>query len=133
MEMEETTTPMAPPQSGGDVQLVREIATPLFTAKGWLKLLGVLMIIEGAVMILTIVGIIICWLPIWVGVLLLRSAGSIEEAQLSGDKFQLVEGMRRLKTVFTIYGVLALLALIAMVIAMIVGGASVFTSALMNS
>ncbi|MBD3349380.1 MAG: hypothetical protein GF400_09335 [Candidatus Eisenbacteria bacterium] len=129
----EETTPTTPPQSGGDVQLIREISTPLFTAKGWLKLLGVLMIIEGALMVLTIVGIIICWLPIWIGVLLLRSAGSIEVAQLSGDKVQFVEAMRRLKTVFTIYGVLALLALIAMVVAMLVGGMGVFTSALMNS
>ena len=131
--MEETTAPTTPPQSGGDVQLVREVAAPLFTAKGWMKFLGVLMILYGAVMVITIVGIVLCWLPIWIGILLIRSAGSLEVAQISGDKFQLIEAMRRLKTYFTIYGVLAILGLIAMVIAMIVGGASVFTSALMNS
>jgi len=112
---------------------VREIAAPLFTAKGWMKLLGVLMILYGAVMVITIVGIVLCWLPIWIGILLIRSAGSLEVAQISGDKFQLIEAMRRLKTYFTIYGVLAILGLIAMVMAMIVGGAGVFTSALMNS
>lgn len=129
----EETTPMTPPQSGGDVQLVREVATPLFMAKGWMKLLGVLMIIEGAIMVITIVGIIVCWLPIWVGILLLRSAGSIEEAQLSGDKFQLMEGMRRIKTIFTIYGVLALIGLVAIVVALFLGGMGAFTTALLNS
>jgi len=129
----EETTPMTPPQSGGNVQLVREVATPLFMAKGWMKLLGVLMIIEGAVMVITIVGIIVCWLPIWVGILLLRSAGSIEEAQLSGDKFQLMEGMRRIKTIFTIYGVLALIGLVAIVVALFLGGMGAFTTALLNS
>jgi len=131
--MMEETTPMTPPQSGGNVQLVREVATPLFMAKGWMKLLGVLMIIEGAVMVITIVGIIVCWLPIWVGILLLRSAGSIEEAQLSGDKFQLMEGMRRIKTIFTIYGVLALIGLVAIVVALFLGGMGAFTTALLNS
>jgi hypothetical protein len=110
------------PQSSPEGALVREISGPLFQAKGWLKLLGVLMIIYGVVMIITIVGIIFCWLPIWMGLLLLKAANGAEMAQASGDKSAIMTTMSKLKTFFTIYGVLALIGLIAMVIALIVGG-----------
>ena len=33
--------------SGGEQQLVREVSAPLFAAKGWMKFLGILMIIYG--------------------------------------------------------------------------------------
>ena len=107
---------------GGDAPLVREISAPLFQAKGWMKLLGVLMIIGGILQAITIVGIIICWLPIWVGVLLLKAASGTELAQMSGSKHELIGVMSKLKTVFTIYGVLALIAILFMVIFLIVGG-----------
>lgn len=110
------------PQGTPEASLVREISGPLFLAKGWLKLLGVLMIIGGIVQAITIVGIIICWLPIWVGVLLLKVASSTEVAQASGSKHELITAMWKLKTVFTIYGVLALIAILLMVIFLIVGG-----------
>ncbi len=125
-------TPSAPPQTGGDVQFVREVSAPLYAARGWMKLLGVLMIIYGAVIVFTIVGIVICWLPIWIGILLLRAASSVEMAQVSGDKFQLVESMSKLKTYFTIYGILALIGLVASAIVLMVGGLGVITSAIMN-
>lgn len=115
-------TPTGVPQTGGDVQFVREVSAPLYSARGWMKFLGVLMIIYGAVMVLTIVGILFCWLPIWIGILLLRAAGSVEMAQLSGDKFQLVESLSKLKTYFTIYGILALIGLIGAVVALMLGG-----------
>ncbi len=125
-------TPSVPPQSGGDVQFVREVSAPLYAARGWMKLVGVLMIIYGALMALTIVGIIVCWLPIWIGVLLLRAASSAEMAQVSGDKFQLVESMTKLKTYFTIYGILALVGLIAAAIALMVGGLGAITELILN-
>ncbi len=125
-------TPSVPPQTGGDVQFVREVSAPLYAARGWMKFLGVLMIIYGALMVLSIVGILICWLPIWIGILLLRAAGSAEMAQLSGDKYQLVEALSKLRTYFTIYGILALIGLVAAAIALMLGGFGVITSALMN-
>ncbi|MFH1502851.1 MAG: DUF5362 family protein [Candidatus Eisenbacteria bacterium] len=126
-------TPGVPPQTGGDVQFVREVSAPLYAARGWMKFLGVLMIIYGALMVLSIVGILICWLPIWIGILLLRAAGSSEMAQISGDKYQLIEALSKLKTYFTIYGILALIGLVAAAIALAVGGFGAITSALLNA
>jgi hypothetical protein len=93
-------------------QIVKELSTDLFKAKGWMKLIGVLSIIQGILMIFTLWGVIICWLPIWMGILLNRSAGRIEMAYLNGDRAMSREGMQNLQKYFTINGVLALISVI---------------------
>ena len=127
------TTPSVPPQTGGDVQFVREISAPLYASRGWMKFLGVLMIISGAFMIITVVGIVIGWLPIWIGILLLRAAGSVEMAQLSGDKYQLVESLSKLRTFFTICGVLTLIQLVLLAIVLLAGGFGTIMSLLASA
>ena len=39
--------------------LIKEVSTPVYQSRGWMKLIGVLMIIGGVLYALTIVGIII--------------------------------------------------------------------------
>jgi hypothetical protein len=89
-----------------------------------MKFLGVLMIIYGILLIFPLVTIIICWLPIWIGVILFRAATAVEAAQVSGSKMELYTALTKLKTYFTIYGVLALLGIVIGVIAMFIGGMS---------
>ncbi len=38
--------------------LVREISLPLYQAQGWMKFLGIVMIVQGVLTALTIIGII---------------------------------------------------------------------------
>jgi hypothetical protein len=92
-------------------QLVREISLPLFQVKGWLKLLGVVMIVQGILTAFTIIGIIFAWLPIWLGVLLFQAASATEAAQASGDRLQLMSSLNKLKMYFIINGVLMLISL----------------------
>ena len=57
-----------------------------FSAKNmsvWVKLMGILNIIGGALSALTIVGIIIAWAPIWMGVLLFQAGSRADEAQVA--------------------------------------------------
>jgi hypothetical protein len=91
---------------------VREVSLPLYGSKGWIKFLGILMIIYGVLVALSIVGIIIAWLPIWLGVLLSKTANNIERAHLSGDKMAMIKAQNSLNTYFTVYGVLALIGII---------------------
>lgn len=100
--------------------LVREVSLPLFSSKGWIKFLGILMILYGAFLVLTIVGVIIAWLPIWLGILLNQTANRIEQAQISGDIASMVKSQNSLSTFFTVYGVLALIGIIGAVIGIIV-------------
>ena len=74
--------------------------------------MGVIFIISGALNALSIVGIIIAWLPIWQGVLLLQSAGAIEQAYLSGNRNEMTRSLSKLKTYFIIMGVLTLIGII---------------------
>ena len=106
-------------------EIIREISLPLYLSKGWLKLIGVLTIIYGVICALTIFGLIIACLPIWMGVLLFKTGSEIEIAKLEGDKQHLLNSMWKLKTYFTICGVLALIGLIALGIGLIVAGGTI--------
>lgn len=101
---------------------IRTVSTPLYNAKGWMKLVGVMMIIYGALTALSIIGIIIAWLPIWMGVLLFQSAGAAEMAYQAEDDAALVRALGKLRTYFTIMGVLTLIGIILMVVGILFGG-----------
>jgi hypothetical protein len=58
------------------------------------------------------VGILFAWLPIWVGVVLLQSASSIERAHLTGSKEVLFDSLGKLKMYFMIQGVTTLIGLV---------------------
>ena len=108
--------------------VIRELSMPIYQSKGWLKLLGVMMIIQGVITGLTIVGIIICWLPIWLGVLLFQAASSVETAQMTGNKPDLVQSLGKLKTYFVINGVLTLVMLIGVGLFALFAGAGILAT-----
>lgn len=101
--------------------IVRELSEPLAASKGWMKLLGVVFIIQGALAAITIIGIIIAWLPIWIGILLMQSAGAIEQAQATGDEAQFRRSMDKLRTYFVILGILILISIALMVLGIFSG------------
>ena len=118
--------------TGGDEHLIKEMVGPLYGAKGWMKFLGVLMIIYSIFIVIVTfgIGIIIAWLPFWIGLILFKAAGSVELAATSGSKPALLEAMRKLKTYFTIYGILALIGIVIGVVMMIVFGTTAILSGL---
>ena len=110
--------------------LVSELSTPIYQAKFWMKLVGVTMILLGILYALTIVGIIVAWLPIWMGVLLFQAASNAEQANMSGDQAALFTSLGKLKTYFTIMGVMMLLSIILMVVSVFLGvGAGIMAGA----
>ena len=103
---------------------IKTLSGTLYAGKGWMKLVGVMMIIYGALAVLTIVGILFAWLPIWMGVLLFQSAGAIERAYLAEDEVALQLSLAKLKTYFTITGVLTLIGLVGFLFMFLLGGAA---------
>jgi hypothetical protein len=91
--------------------VIKEVSIPLYQARGWMKLLGILNIIGGVLAALSIVGIIIAWLPIWMGVILYQAGSSSEQAYFNGDKYSMTKSLNQLKLYFTINGILALLGI----------------------
>ncbi len=108
--------------------LIKEISTPVYQSRGWMKFVGVLLIITGVFYALSIVGIIIAWLPIWMGIVLFQTGSSSEQAFFSGDKFSLLKSLNQIKLFFTIMGIMSLIGILLSVIAVImfiVGGFAV--------
>ena len=103
-------------------QIVRELAAPLASGRGWMKFLGILSIVSGALGALSIVGIIWAWLPIWLGVLLFQAASGVEQAAISGDSTSFVIAQNRLKLYFVINGVTIIVAFALVVLFLIFGG-----------
>ena len=94
--------------SNSENEFVREAALPLYQARGWLKFVGIMMILGGIPSALALVGII----PIWQGVLLMQAASSIETASNTGQKYAFDSAMGNIKTFFIVNGVLILIGLI---------------------
>jgi hypothetical protein len=80
-----------------------------------LKFLGVLSIIGGIFQALSVVGIIVAWLPIWMGVLMFQAGSSIDAAGQLGDKFAFLNSLGSLKTYFVLQGILTLIGIIVAV------------------
>ncbi len=107
------------PHDSGEI--VRRLATPLAEGRIWLKLVAVLLIANGVLTALSIVGLLIAWLPIWMGVVLFQSSNAIDEAHAGGDEAAMIRAQQRLRTFFTISGVMVLVMLALWLLAMVFG------------
>lgn len=86
---------------------------------GWAKFVGIMTIIGGCLQVLTIFGIVIAWLPIWMGVVLTKAGSKAAEYADKGDLASL-EGMTgQLKTYFIISGVMIIVSFAVTIIIMI--------------
>lgn len=112
------------PQQGRNERnpMLMMLVNPLYQGKMWIKLLGIMSIIYGVIIALTVFGLIIAWLPIWIGVTLFQSATAIEEAYHTQNQGAFLKALNKLKTYFTISGVLVLIGLILGGLGLLFGG-----------
>ncbi|MGC8893931.1 MAG: DUF5362 family protein [candidate division WOR-3 bacterium] len=80
--------------------------------KGWLKFLGIMMIIMGIPSALMLVGI----LYIWLGVVLYQASSRAQQFLVSKSSDDLAEFASKLKTYFLVTGILSLIGIIMGVI-----------------
>lgn len=105
-----------------NVKLLKELASPLCQAQRWIKLFGWMMIGNGVLSVFSVWGILIAWLPIWLGMLLLKAGKSMEAAGRTGDRAQFLTAQEKLKTFFTVNGILMLVGIILTTVMMLVFG-----------
>ena len=109
---------MSPESAGGPVppavgeKLDYHTIAPLFAVAGWLRFLGILNIIFGAIYCLTIVGLIIGWLPLWIGITLNKASSSLQTGYTQRNYMDVRSSMESLALVIKIFGVLALIGLV---------------------
>jgi hypothetical protein len=82
------------------------ILEPLLRSTGWTKFIGVMFIIIGCLGVLSIWGIIFAWIPIWMGVVLVRYSNLLREGVRAGDAEKCRQSMDRLRLFFKIFGIL---------------------------
>ncbi|MGI9610326.1 MAG: DUF5362 family protein, partial [Acidimicrobiia bacterium] len=97
------------------------VMRPLSESAGWMKLIGTLAIVYGVILAITIIGLLIAWLPIWMGVLLNRAAREAQEAAANGDEASAVTATSSLKTIFQVQGIIILVFLVIWGIFLTVG------------
>ncbi len=89
---------------------------------GWLKFLGIMNIISGALSALSLFGIIIAWLPIWLGILLLQAGNRISNARFTNNRAELVQMMDKLRLYFVIQGILIIVMIAVVIIGFVMFG-----------
>ena len=96
--------------------------------KGWLKFLGILSIIYGGLYALSIVGIIVAWVPIWLGIVMTKAGGRAGDYAERGDTESLASYTKQIRTLFAITGIMTLvsiaLGIIGAIIAIAIGAFS---------
>lgn len=121
-------------EGGGqeETELVRDMGAVLAANGGWMKFLGVMMIIMGILNCLTVIGALFGWIPIWLGVVLNRAAGAASRAQMRGDALDLEESLDRVGFFFKLQGILILIVLILYVLLIVAALASGVLAGLMS-
>jgi hypothetical protein len=79
--------------------------------KGWLKFMGIIQIVGGAINALSIVGILWAWLPIWLGIVLVQAGSRAGEYADRNDVTSLAALTGKLKTYFTISGIVMMISI----------------------
>lgn len=98
---------------------IKSVTGSLYRVKGWITFAGVLSIIQGVFTALSLVGLLIAWLPIWLGVILLKTSKALATAHDYEDEAALNEALGRLALYFKILGILSLIGLIIAVLALV--------------
>ena len=96
-----------------DNAVAEKVTTNCKDMSGWIKFLGIAYIISGGLSIIFSFGfgIIIAWLPIWLGVILLKVANG-SRGVAEGKAESLGEMFGSLKTFFILSGVLMIVSIV---------------------
>lgn len=113
MQNEDNTTPA--PHISTDVSRTMsasELARPLYESLLWIRLFAACLIFYGALITVTGVGVLVAWVPMWIGMLLLIVSRVVKTAYKKNDERALVRSLVHLKTIFTILGLLSVALII---------------------
>ena len=99
------------------------VALPLYEAKGWMKFLGAALVGIGVFYALTIVGLVIAWLFLWLGALLWQAGSQVDSAFAQGEEIPLAVTFQKLRRFFVVAGIAMLVYLIVAVLVLVAAGA----------
>jgi hypothetical protein len=104
--------PHSPPVAAARAPDPIEVVRPLLAVGGWMRFLGWLAIAAGGLQCLSCVGLLFGWIPIWIGVLLLRSVDKLERGARAQDVREMRAGVAALARAMQVKAALALVAIV---------------------
>ena len=86
---------------------IQQIVMPLVRSRGWITFLAIVAFLNAAIQVISSfgIGIIVAWLPIWIGVLLIQASSAIGRYELNLTEDDLQEGMEKLAMAFKVTSV----------------------------
>ena len=102
-----------------EISIVKRFAEPLCRVKKWIKFVAIFSIIYGVLVIFSGFGILICWIPIWMGTSLLSALKRLEIAFETNNENELQISLNKLSKYFKICGIFLLVLLIIIIIGII--------------
>ena len=99
----------APVQTNTSGSAPLGVFQPLQDATFFIKFFAWILIVLGVIYCITIVGLIVGWLPLWMGLSLKRSAEALDASKHTGDPNALAAASSNLATFFKIVGVLSMI------------------------
>ena len=98
----------------------KAVGLPLYLGKRWMKFLGVVLIGIGVLYGLSIIGLIVAWLPVWLGILLFQAANHAEAGYVGDDQRSVLAAQWKVRKFFVVAGVSMLVYLVLMAVVGIV-------------
>lgn len=92
---------------------IKRLVYPLYQSLPWIRVFAACLILYGALITVTGVGVLIAWLPMWIGVMLFLASKSIVNAYNENDEEAFVQTISRLKTIFITLGLSSVALIIA--------------------
>jgi len=108
-----TTTPSHISTDVNRSMPANKIALPLYESRLWIRLFAICLIFYGTLITITGIGILVAWVPIWIGILLLQASRTIKTAYEKNDEPALMRSLARLKTIFTILGLSSVVLIVS--------------------
>ena len=96
-----------------------ELLKPLVNNRKWLNIIGVFAIGAGILYIVSVVGILVCWIPIWLGVLLFQISSNLEKFEISGDEANATMSLEKLVLFFKFVAIVLIASLVISLIVLV--------------
>lgn len=91
---------------------LKKLFVPISSRTGWIRFLGIFLIVYGVLIALSIIGIVVAWIPVWLGLLLIRIADASNSLKISNDSDYASQLLENLGKFFKISGILTLVTLV---------------------